>query len=497
MAALGQAWLADHFKILSPQLHKRFEVGSRPGTRVESGLPIEILSGNAARPDDPFSHLEFAMRYEVLSLSLLSGVFNRIEHESPGHLARSIAARPSGIFARRCGLLFELLGSRTLDVQASGPYADVLDSKIHIVDTGPRRRSAKWRLNDNLPGSARFCPVIARTPAIDAALRRDWPSDIRAIADRFSPSLFARAAQFLYLKETRSSFEIESESSDNSRGERFLASLKEVGREDINFALAERRLVDVQRGIVDPRFAATGFRTIQNYVGEAVRPGLERVHYVCPPPEIVYSLMSGLQDSYVRLSGLPPIMAAAAISFGFVFVHPFEDGNGRIHRFLIHDILARGGWSPPGIIVPVSARMLADPRAYDSALEHFSKTVSTSARYRLDGDSRLTLLNPEEIEPLYRYPSLSAHAEYLADVLDKSIREDLQQELLFLAAYDSAKPAIQDIVDLPPRQMDLLIRLIRQNGGTLSKNKRDIFASLTNSEIAEIEGVVRGAFAAH
>jgi hypothetical protein len=31
----------------------------------------------------------------------------------------------------------------------------------------------------------------------------------------------------------------------------------------------------------------------------------------------------------------------ALLGFGFMFVHPFEDGNGRIHRFLIHHCLAK------------------------------------------------------------------------------------------------------------------------------------------------------------
>jgi Fic family protein len=35
------------------------------------------------------------------------------------------------------------------------------------------------------------------------------------------------------------------------------------------------------------------------------------------------------------------ILAAAIIAFGFVFIHPFVDGNGRIHRFLIHPELIR------------------------------------------------------------------------------------------------------------------------------------------------------------
>jgi hypothetical protein len=37
-----------------------------------------------------------------------------------------------------------------------------------------------------------------------------------------------------------------------------------------------------------------------------------------------------------------PVVAAAILAFGFVYIHPFEDGNGRIHRYLIHHVLADG-----------------------------------------------------------------------------------------------------------------------------------------------------------
>ena len=56
---------------------------------------------------------------------------------------------------------------------------------------------------------------------------------------------------------------------------------------------------------------------------------------------------------------MPPfVIHAAAIGYGFVFLHPFEDGNGRIHRFLIHNILARRGFTPADVMAPVSATML-------------------------------------------------------------------------------------------------------------------------------------------
>jgi len=44
-------------------------------------------------------------------------------------------------------------------------------------------------------------------------------------------------------------------------------------------------------------------------------------------------LMDGLLEAYKLLneSDYNPVLMAALIAFGFVFIHPFEDGNGRIH----------------------------------------------------------------------------------------------------------------------------------------------------------------------
>lgn len=37
-----------------------------------------------------------------------------------------------------------------------------------------------------------------------------------------------------------------------------------------------------------------------------------------------------------------PLVAAACVSFGFVLIHPFMDGNGRLSRFLFHHQLCPG-----------------------------------------------------------------------------------------------------------------------------------------------------------
>ncbi|MFO0002527.1 MAG: Fic family protein, partial [bacterium] len=96
--------------------------------------------------------------------------------------------------------------------------------------------------------------------------------------------------------------------------------------------------------------------------------GNERIHYVCPGPELVGSLMSGVFASHRRMetAGVHPVLHAALVGYGFVFVHPFGDGNGRIHRLLIHNILTRRGFVPSGMVFPVSAVMLKRPAEYDA-----------------------------------------------------------------------------------------------------------------------------------
>jgi hypothetical protein len=44
-----------------------------------------------------------------------------------------------------------------------------------------------------------------------------------------------------------------------------------------------------------------------------------------------------------REEDLDPVIAAAALAFGFVYIHPFEDGNGRIHRYLMRMSLRAAG----------------------------------------------------------------------------------------------------------------------------------------------------------
>jgi hypothetical protein len=53
---------------------------------------------------------------------------------------------------------------------------------------------------------------------------------------------------------------------------------------------------------------------------------------------------------------------------------------------------------------------------------------------------------------------------------------------------------VQEQIDMPDKDIRLFIRLVRQNGGTLSSAKRDRFPKLTDAEIASLETIVTEAF---
>lgn len=79
---------------------------------------------------------------------------------------------------------------------------------------------------------------------------------------------------------------------------------------------------------------------------------------------------------------LDPGLAAAALAFGFVYIHPFEDGNGRFHRYLIHHVLAERGFNPSGLVFPVSAVILDQIDNYRKVLESYSGRLLPQIRWR-------------------------------------------------------------------------------------------------------------------
>jgi hypothetical protein len=114
--------------------------------------------------------------------------------------------------------------------------------------------------------------------------------------------------------------------------------------------------------------------------------------------------------------------------------------------------------------------------------------------YDLDDLGQMTV--PGETRRLYRYVDMTAQAEALYDFVKLTIENELVEELDFLANYDRTKQAIQEIVDMPDRLIDLFIQLCLQNNGRLSARKREShFEFLTDDELAAMENAVREGYA--
>jgi Fic family protein len=431
------------------------------------------------------AQLKFALRYEPVDLSVLHGVFREL---GPNILEAWIRDERTGIFARRAWYLYELLTGRTLDIPDSGPlgYADLLDPELHI--TGIVRRARRQRINDNLLGGPQYCPLIRRTEALNIAIHARLDREARSLVESCDPGTLARAVQFLYTQETKSSFAIEGEAPNPNRTERFVSALSHAAEFDHSNT---NEFVKLQNMIVDSRYAASGWRSVQNYVGRTRSDFQEHVHFVCPRPENVGGLMTGWMRLVSRLyeSEVDPVCAAAATAFGFVFIHPFEDGNGRIHRFLIHHVLARAGFTPAGLLFPVSAVMLRDRRAYDQVLASYSDSILPLIEYTLDAQGGMTVQN--QTDHLYKFWDATNFSEYLYRCVDETIKRDLQEEIGFLQVFDTAVRETMDIVDMPDRRASLLVRFIVQNKGTLSKGKRSQFPELLDEELTAIETAVR------
>ena len=175
--------------------------------------------------------------------------------------------------------------------------------------------------------------------------------------------------------------------------------------------------------------------------------------------------------------------------------HPFEDGNGRLHRYLIHDVLARAQIGGEGVLLPISAEILRNIRLYNACLEQFSKPLLAAAEYSQDEAGILTVHNPAEIEGFYRYPDLTSQCEFLAQMLEAAIRQSVPQEFHFLQQFDCARKAITEVVDLPDRKREqILMRLYKCEGKLLSKRREGEFSELTEREMTDIEAAYRDVF---
>jgi hypothetical protein len=242
--------------------------------------------------------------------------------------------------------------------------------------------------------------------------------------------------------------------------------------------------------IGNERFVRLGFRNEGGFVGEHDRDSrVPLPDHISARAEDLPSLVQGLIDFDRLYAGdIDPVIAAANLAFGFVYIHPFEDGNGRIHRYLIHHVLTARGFNPTGIVFPVSSAILERIDDYRRVLESYSERLLPLVRWEPTERMNVRVIN--DTGDFYRYFDATPHAEFLFECVKKNIESDLPEEAAFLERYDQFKARVEATVEMPASMVDLLFNFLKQNGGTLSKRAREReFAGLTDEEAGQFEKI--------
>jgi len=435
--------------------------------------PSALLIPAKVAPKDqsPLSHLLFALKHEGIHLQLLSQALRKIPEQE---MLAAISESPTGVYIRTACFLWETFNQQELKnaPAITGSMVNLFDPKKYI--TGPSKRNAKWRVNFNGLGSMDYCVTVERTEHINSLLELNILQKANEFLSELGPTASDRAMSWAYLSETKSSFEIERETPSATRAEAFVELLKKA---HLTTQLDEEYLVGLQNtAITNPLDRAVFYRHEQNWLSSPLR-GAAGVTYIPPPPEIVNELMKGLLDfANVAPKQIDPLVAAAIVSFGFVFIHPFMDGNGRLSRFLFHHALCQSGSLKNGLLLPVSMAMQRNEDSYLAALKRFSEP----ARKRweviwIDGDDYQMTFKSDD--SLYRYWNATTCVEFGLEMAKQALEKDLREETEFLAKYDLIYSAINNQYDIRGKDLNTLILACMDQDGKLSINRRKKFAA--------------------
>lgn len=485
MTPVGYAYLIATLQLEVVPLAKPAYTNSSVNRRVDSDTRILFPTGVAVE-NTLVGHLEFALRHEGVNLEVIDAVF---DHLPQADLIASLRETPTGEHIRRACFLWEWLTGQELNagVVVKGGYVDLFPQDVYYTAEHPTR-APNFRVRNNALGTPDFCPIVRRasvpqSPSLPELMRLAQDT-LDAVED---PELYRRALAHLYLSETRGSYAIESETPSSNKQERFVQLLKSAGE---TVKVAEEWLVSLQNLIVRDAYSQeASYRTKQNWLEDSSG----RLSFIPAPIGDLSRVMKGWEEFINDEKRCTDILVkAACAAFGFVYLHPFMDGNGRLHRFLIQHVLARSALMGPATVIPVSAVIERNIPSYVAVLSAFSRPVTALWDYRR-GDPEPTFLR-QPGSRAYRFFEAEREVVFLYDMIKQAVQEEIPRELAWLQGYDLAFSTLNNELDLPQKDLSALIRMIQSNKGHLSLKRRKQYYYLPQTVLNRIEEVVQQAF---
>lgn len=490
MHLAGYAWLQESLKLAGFPLHRPARV--QPVTRIEQiGETLAVPPGVAPDPEDLLGHLLFALKHEGINLSILA---QALPHISLAALEKELERAPNGIYIRKACFLREAFTHEQVRQHSPvrGQFVPLFDPNLYITMSG--ERNSRWRVEFNGIGTLAYCAIVERTPEVVALLEYDIVGRAQAFIEGLPADMMDRAIHWAYLHETQNSFAIEKESPSEDKSRKFIQLLRQAHE---RIPLSEDYLVSLQNATIsNPLDMAAAFRHEQNHLASGLQ-GAAGVTYIPPEPDLCRELMGQLMslgnDAPMRID---PLVAAGIISFGFVFLHPFMDGNGRLSRFLIHHTLCRAGALGNGLLLPVSVAMKREERLYLETLQLFSRPArefwdvkwidQQQYVFKFSGDSAI-----------YRFWDATPAVRFTLEMAKQALEVELRDEMIFLENYDTIVKKVNESYDVRGSDLANLVMMCLANNGTVSKNRRkhyvysvqeevfDYIEKITNAVLAE------------
>jgi hypothetical protein len=434
--------------------------------------------------DTLYGHLVFSLKYEGINLLFFKKLFEMVEEPVIKSLVQN---EPLGQYSRRIWFLYEWLMQKKISIPdlEEGNYVPLVNEALqYAINNGTN--SNRHRIRNNLPGTVNFCPLISKTDRLEKYIEEDLSKKMFELVSGIHKDVLHRTSSFLLLKDSKASFNIEGETPSNTRASRWGRAIGQAG----TGPLSMEELLRVQQIVIESkRFIKMGWRKAGGFVGEHDRNTGEPIpEHISARWQDLVILINGLLDTDSMLEAIKfqPVLTAAKIAFGFVFIHPFIDGNGRIHRYIIHHILTRLKFAPQGFVFPVSAAILERIGDYRKILELYSQPILDFIDWRATDDNNVEVLN--ETIDYYRYFDATPQAEFLFDCVDYTINNIIPDEVTYLLNYDSMKAWLDDKFEMPDKMVALLIRVLGLNHGKLSyRARKKEFNSLSDQEIEQIE----------
>ncbi|NBC56896.1 MAG: cell filamentation protein Fic [Bacteroidetes bacterium] len=443
----------------------------------------KVFSSRTAFEDNLYKHLVFALKYEGINLLFFKKLFGKLNEKA---IIELLQVEPTGQYSRKIWFLYEWLLERYLPIEDLGikNYVPLIDEKLQYAVPGTN--SSRHRIINNLPGTPEFCPLIYKTDKLEGYINSQLSDQKNTYLNGIHNDVLQGASSFLLLKDSKASFTIEQENPGTNRAMRWGKAIGQAGAKALSIEEIER----LQQIVIEnARFVKLGLRAEGGFVGEHDRlTGDPIPEHISAKPEDLSSLLNGLVEANILMQddSYDAVLAAASIAFGFVFIHPFQDGNGRLHRYLIHHILAKKRFTSQGLIFPISASILDHIEDYRMVLQSYSHPLLDFVDWKATENNNVKVFN--DTVDFYRYFDATKQAEFLYDCVLDTLKRIIPQEVNYLLNYDEFKRIINDKFEMPDKMIATLVRFLEQNNGILSKralNKE--FSVLKKSEVEWIQ----------